>query len=179
MKRIQLALLMLILSLQAVPWPAQAQEAPPTGNAICVLAYEDANANAVRDASEIPLPGITITLAVEGEVVIRSTITTTDTRRYCFDGLPDGFYILTFADGPTHRKTTTNRAELTLSNNMRATAEFGAVSLSPFEDLPDAASTTASDSLPTASRIILAIAGALLVLVLMAGLGFLIAGFML
>lgn len=177
MKFVHAVLLCFLVAGIAFPLVAHAQETSLTGNAICVLTFEDANANRVRDASEVPLAGITITLKVEG-VIIRSAITTDENRRYCFDGLPDGDYILTFVDAPTHSKTTGNEAALPLSDNTRKTAEFGAVKVSPFEQVANQQVTDATDTLSTANRIILGVIGAVIVLVLMMGLGLLIAGFM-
>ncbi|NJO71078.1 MAG: hypothetical protein HC825_03955, partial [Oscillatoriales cyanobacterium RM1_1_9] len=65
-------------------------------SSVCVLAYEDANENGSRDTGELPLPGISVHLAVDTDVIIQSHITSQENDFFCFENLPPTLYTLTF-----------------------------------------------------------------------------------
>lgn len=157
-----------------------AQEGTPFGS-ICVLAYEDINENSVRDAGEVPLPGVPVYVAIETDLIIQSYITTQDNKPYCFEGLTPGVYNLYFADSPNHRATTQNSAALSLEAAQRFRVEFGAVAQPALLEsgTPEAVEIENSQGgqLDTVNRVLIAALGAFFVMIFMLGLGVVIASF--
>ncbi len=164
MPRWILPLLILLLPLLGV---AQAQ----TTNAICVVVFDDDNGNTIQDPGEIPLAGITVTVALENELIIRSHITTTEPRPHCFEGLADGNYILTFVESPNHRPMMQNTTALSLANGQPVQVKFAAIPQTPFEDQTVSSSTAQSTQLSLTSRLLLGGIGAIFSAMLMIGLG--------
>jgi SdrD B-like domain len=152
----------------AFPMVAATAQDSNTG-AICVLTFEDSNENGTRDEGEVPLAGIAVNIAVQNDVIIRNHITTSEDSPYCFNDLSNGTYTLSFADSPNHRATLQNSTEVTLEGDTIRT-EFGAVSLPPFAE-----SVQTDPPLETGSRLLVALLGALLVMLFMAALGGVIA----
>jgi len=151
---------------------AHAQE---TGSSICVLAFEDANENGVRDAGEVPLSGISAHLAIETDIIFQTYISDAENRPHCFEGLPNGVYNLYFADSVSHRATTQNSAAISLEGTQRVRVEFGAVSLSPFAE---SSTTDPTDKqLATTERLLIAALGSVVLMIFMFGFGVAIAGF--
>jgi uncharacterized repeat protein (TIGR01451 family) len=64
---------------------------PPSGE-VSGIVFDDADGDGVQDPGETPLPGMTVTLLVEKEVV--GTDVTDSTGAYRFAGLPTGTYTL-------------------------------------------------------------------------------------
>ena len=160
-----------------MPLRVMAQDSGSTNtSSVCVLAFEDNNENGVRDAGEIPLPGISVHLAVNTDVIVRTHITTADNRHYCFENLENNIYNLYFAESVNHRATTESSAAVQLENSQRFRVEFGAISQSPFRDAADAATEEdTSEELDTSTRLIFAAVGAILVMLFMFGLGIIVA----
>jgi hypothetical protein len=147
-----------------------------SGSAICVLAFEDANENGLRDTGENPLPGIAVNIAINTDVIVASHVTTDQNDHFCFEELTSGVYNLYFADSPNHRATTQNSAALALDNE-RIKVDFGAVSLSPFADETTTTAPAADidDELALSTRLLIAALGTVFVMIFMLGLGVMIA----
>jgi hypothetical protein len=147
-----------------------------SSSAICVLAFEDANENGLRDTGELPLPGVAVNIAINTDVIVASHVTTDQNDHFCFEGLASGVYNLYFVDSPNHRATTQNSAALALGAE-RIKVDFGAVPLSPFADEPTATTTAVdtTDELALSTRLLIAALGTVLVMIFMLGLGVMIA----
>ncbi|MFP4321057.1 MAG: SdrD B-like domain-containing protein [Anaerolineales bacterium] len=164
---ISMSLLVLFLGMWTVAW---AQEA---NGSICVLAYEDTNANGQRDTGEGPLPGIPVYITMGDGINIRSHITTTQDAPHCFVGLPAGSYGIRFADSPNHQPTTEQSANIELTGQ-RVSAQFGALSAEvwPEDDATTAAvDATSEEQLSTVNRLLLAGLGTIVIVLLLLGIG--------
>ena len=92
----------------ATPLPAPTSETPPTepppptpessptadissGGSICVNAFDDVNANGLRDANEGFMPGVTLAVASSSAVEIRAVSEGTEEPR-CLAGIEPGIY---------------------------------------------------------------------------------------
>jgi hypothetical protein len=142
---------------------------------LCVLAFEDLNENGVRDSGEAVFPGISVNVAVNTDVITATHITDPDSAPYCFENLPPNDYHLYFADSPNHRPTTENDAALTLEAGQRLRVEFGAVPQDPLRTPEEAAAENTSEQLSNTTRIMVALLGAVLVMVFMIGFGVVLA----
>jgi uncharacterized surface anchored protein len=177
-RRVNLSIALMILMAVLVPL-VHAQDAGTTGS-VCVLAYEDSNENGVRDSGEVPLPGISVNLAVETDIIVQNFITTQENRPFCFDELTPGDYTLYFDDSPNHHPTRQTKTDpFVVQANQRIRVEFGAVSESPLlqPGSPEAIeqANNAGGQLETTSRLLIAALGAVVVMVFMFGFGVVIA----
>ncbi len=91
---------------------------------ICVSAYEDANANGVRDAGEGLLPGIVFAVANETQELGRYT-TDGASEPYCFQGLGAGSYRVVQQDTAGWTPTTLAAWGVALSPGDLENMEFG------------------------------------------------------
>jgi hypothetical protein len=177
-RRVNLSIALLIL--MAVVMPALHAQDDVTA-AVCVLAYEDLNENSERDSGEVSLPGISVNLAVDTDVIVRTFITTQENRPHCFENLTPGTsYTLYFDDSANHRATTRNVSDpFSLDAGARVRVEFGAVSESALlaPDSPEAIEQASSGGgqLETTSRLLIAALGSVVVMIFMFGFGVVIA----
>ncbi len=143
--------------------------------AICVITFDDANANGVPDAGEGPLAGVNVNLSTGG-AIIATHITTGDAAPYCFEDLLRGEYTVIFTDAPTHRFTTPRQGTFALDFGQRLTIDpVGAVPV-PLarmrEDLlAQRAEDSTSEPLDSATRLLLATVGSVMVMLGMITLG--------
>lgn len=72
------------------------------GASICGQKFNDLNGNGIWDSNEPPLPGWVIEL--QGAGIITSTTTNVD-GFYCFEGLPDGQYMVSEVQQPDWQQT--------------------------------------------------------------------------
>ncbi len=148
---------------------------------ICVAAFADADANGLRGPDEAPLPGVNVNLATDG-LIIATHITTAEPEPFCFENLLPGIYTVTFTDNPTYRTTTANQGTFALEAGQRLTInDFGAFPV-PLESLRAevaaqvAAAQEQDEPFDTATRLLLATAGSMMVMIFMIGLGAIILG---
>jgi hypothetical protein len=150
----------------------QAQDDP--GGRICVLAFNDANGNTVRDPMEPLLADVVASLQDAQAIGIGSYVTTGQAEPYCFTELGPGTYTVIFEGGLVDA-TGQNSFSIVLNagQTLPAQAQFGAV---PVEVAPVAASPAAAPAADsnTLLRVALALGGAGVIMVLLAGVGFLI-----
>jgi LPXTG-site transpeptidase (sortase) family protein len=89
------------------------------------LVWHDVNKNTTKEASEDPIPGITITLYNSAGVVVAHT-TTNSQGEFTFNNLPAGEYIVRETDGSDYPlSTTANTRWVVLSNGTPAPVQFG------------------------------------------------------
>lgn len=147
--------------------------AQPLGNQICVVVFEDINANGLRDEDEALIEGIDVQLTTSG--VIIDTFITTDNDFSCFSGLPAGEYRVGVPPSPRHQMTTqADFAPTFIGVGTDVKAEFGAQRVNPFTAdalLPNLPSKSGKIELDREMRLLLATFGATLVLLLMMGIG--------
>ncbi len=153
--------------------PSAAIRAQEANGKVCVLAFNDANRNRVRDPGEALLPDISVNLMVNQNVIIANHVTDGN-EPYCFSNLPPQQYTVTFSS-PLYEATTSTGFAYSLAPGETAQPEFGAV---PRGTPTDTAVSTTGLRIPmtTPVRIGLAAAGALIVMLLFTGIGMIIYG---
>ena len=106
-----------------VPTPAPTLIASNSG--LCLQAFDDLNANSVRDANEALLPGVKFNILAEGGQT--TTYTTKGQQEpYCLNNLPDGRYTVT-AIAPTGETATTDAQwAVSLLSGTNVNIAFGA-----------------------------------------------------
>lgn len=109
-----------------IPAPATSQTSANYGQ-LCVVAYNDANHNAVDD-NEPSLPGVRITLSV-GVTPLDGYVTTGDESTHCFPQLPAGAYTVSVAAPPGYTATTATDTTVTLKAQSLVTLAFGLTSV--------------------------------------------------
>lgn len=103
---------------------AESQAAEATGNGtVCVMSYEDSNANGIRDGGEITLAGITF--AVSDSTQIVAQYTTDGNEPYCFTELVPGTYIVSWT-GDQYTATTDQTWATSVAAGATVSREFGA-----------------------------------------------------
>lgn len=149
--------------------------------AICVATFADLNANGQREPDETALAGINVNL-LTGGVIIATHVTAMDEDRYCFENLLPGSYRVVFTDSPTYRATTGSQASHALDAGETFTLDiFGAFPV-PLDGLrAEVAAQIAATKKPDepfapSTRLFLATAGAMMVMVFMIGLGAILLG---
>lgn len=162
-------------------WPVVSAHSQTSTGAICVTTFADVNANGQREAGETVLPGVNVNLATDG-VIIASHITAAAEDPYCFENLLPGIYTVTFTNSPTYRTTTANQGSYVLDAGQTMTLDdFGAFPI-PLDRLrvevaaQVAASKEAAEPFSTSTRLLLATAGSMMVMVFMIGVGAIMLG---
>ncbi len=155
--------------------PLHAQE---TGGRICVSAFNDANRNSLRDSIEPLLADVVVSLYNDQGVVIASYATDGVSEPFCFSGLEAGTYTVGFsgglveATGPEAFPVTLAAGQLVPAQVLYGASPVDAAALVPQAVIQEPASSSggAGDTV----RLVLAIGGAGMIMVLMAGLGLVI-----
>jgi len=177
-RRVNLSIALLILMALIAP-AVHAQDSGLTA-AVCVLAYEDINENGERDSGEVAMPGISVNLAVETDIIVRTHLTTLENRPYCFESLTPGTsYTLYFDESANHRGTSQNSIAFSIAANERVRVEFGAVSesalLTPGSPEAIEQAGNSGGQLETTNRLLIAALGSVVVMIFMFGFGIVIA----
>ncbi len=143
--------------------------------AICVIAFEDINQNALRDPGEPTLNDINLNLMVGSNIVVANHVTKGNAP-FCFEGLPAQQYTLS-AESPLYQPVDAAPRSFLLKAGERVTLEFGAVPLpTTFAALP--AETVITIPLTVPTRLGLSLAAALVVMALFSGIGLVVYGLM-
>ena len=95
-----------------------------TNSSISGVVFDDANANGIQDAGELPLAGVTLELQNNVGTVIATT-TTSASGAYSFPNLASGLYIVMERDPAGYMSTTLNSVAVQLSAGTTATVHFG------------------------------------------------------
>jgi hypothetical protein len=111
--------------------PEEPAEAAGPGT-ICVMGFDDANANGIRDAEEPMLAGITFVLEDGAEMVGRYT-TDGVSEPYCFTELAPGSYAISWV-GDNFRATTDQTWAINVEAGAILNREFGAQALDAAAD---------------------------------------------
>lgn len=135
---VRLWLLLAALLLAGAIWQAgtlfpQAQMSPssptptlaPGRGGMAGLAWHDTDGNGVRDATELPLPGLTVALTTDAGQPIRTAQTASD-GTYRITDLVPGFYIFTATPPPGYQMTTLANARIYIAADQMLTLDFGA-----------------------------------------------------
>lgn len=165
----------------AAPVEEPAVEEAPAGNAICVLAFNDADSSGQRDATEGLMADAAISLFRNGTNV-STYVTDGINEPYCFPNLEDDTYQVQIFPPADYVMTTTGSWAVAVSNNMSIAVEFGtkfdpnagSVAVADASMAETAVPTTASTAPDTdagGSNIGLIVLGAAVVLILLAGVG--------
>lgn len=145
----------------------------PFANEICVLVFEDINQDGIHDADEGLIDNIDVWL-LSDDIVIASKLTNAN-ESTCFVGLEEGAYRVKLPSTSRHRMTTRSDAAPTfVGTGNRYSVPFGAVLLDPFNEdalLPGANPNTGKLDLDHETRLLLAIMGSGIVILLMIGVG--------
>lgn len=103
--------------------------APPTDyGQLCVVAYNDANRNAIND-DEPSLAEVRVTLSV-GSTPLDGYVTTGGETTYCFPQMPQGNYTVSVAAPAGYTPTTASEASVQLQSGNLVTLAFGLTAVS-------------------------------------------------
>ncbi len=113
------------------PTPAEAAEVteepaaeePAGAGTVCIMGYQDANANGIRDPEEAKAADITFTLNRDGELLSRYT-TDGVSEPYCFADLAAGSYTVAWA-GDAFEATTEQSWNVEVEGSAIISHEFG------------------------------------------------------
>ncbi len=145
----------------------------PFANEICVTVFEDVNQDGVQDATENQVGNIDVWLMTE-EIIIATQLTNISTPT-CFVGLEEGAYRVKIPATARHQMTTRSDAAPTFVGiGNRYSVPFGLVTIEPFTSdaiIPGATLDMGQLSLDSATRLLLAIMGSGVVILLMIGVG--------
>lgn len=152
---------------------SRASTPAPLGNQICVVVFDDANVNGLRDETESLMEGIDIQLTTSG--VIIDTLVTSSNDYVCFSGLVAGEYRVVVPPSPRHQMTTqADFAPTFIGVGTDVKAEFGAQRVNPFSAdalLPNLAPSSGNVELDQETRLLLSAFGATVALLFMMGVG--------
>ncbi|MBN2470647.1 MAG: hypothetical protein JXN59_07995 [Anaerolineae bacterium] len=164
--------LALCLLLAAVPL-AGAQE---NQGRICVAAYNDANQNGTREPMEPLLGDVVVTLQNEQAISVGNYVTSGQAEPYCFEGLAPGVYLINFSGGMVTATGESDFAVTLAAGGIPAQVQFGAARTDALpvagSGMPETSAVAADEN--TVLRVAIALAGALVVVVGLAGVGLLI-----
>ncbi|PJF41899.1 MAG: hypothetical protein CUN55_11040, partial [Phototrophicales bacterium] len=145
----------------------------PSANEICISVFEDLNQNGVQDATEGLVGNVDVWL-LSDDVIIGTQLTQPD-EPTCFVGLEEGAYQIKIPPTRRHQMTTRSDAAPTFVGvGNRFSISFGLVLLEAFHEdalLPDAKPNIGKLTLDTETRLLLAIMGSGVVILLMLGVG--------
>jgi LysM repeat protein len=145
-------------------------EAAATGT-VCVLLWNDANGNGVRDAQEGYLPGGQLTVVdIATGAPVDSYTTDGVNEPHCFEDLPVGQYTISSAAPAGYNPTTNTSTPLEVTEGSTSALEFGAQPSAAVADQPATPPRDSNQALLTA----LLFAGGVVFLLLAAG----VAGFL-
>lgn len=133
----------------------------PDYGQLCVVAYNDANRNAVND-NEPTLPNVRVTLSA-GNTPLDGYITTDDDAAHCFPQMPSGGYTVSVAAPAGYTPTTASDAAVQLQAGNLVTLAFGLTAVA------DSARVEPPARSPSGTTLLLLGLGALTVV--MAGVG--------
>jgi hypothetical protein len=163
MKRLSALVALLIAVIGASP--ARAQADPVAPGAICILAYADANRNAIREEGEPLLSAVSANLKQNGVLLSNLIVDERTNIEYCFRNLPAGAYTVSF-NSPFADATTPTQFDFALKPGEQVQAWFGGVPQGKIGN-PDGLTIP----LQREVRLALAIGGAGVVMLFMFGLG--------
>lgn len=156
------------------PLMVQAQETPADGE-FCVRAFNDANGNGIRDLNEAPLQGgISANLMDANGIIIASALLdnapTVARGLICFQFLPAGQYTIEVSSGDYRATTGAVMTDVVQAGAVPYVMEFGAQSLDSITTTAEISADTDPES--AVMRVVLALAGAALAVVVMSFFGF-------
>ncbi len=98
---------------------------PGAGN-LCILLYEDQNGNAIREETEVSIPGGAISINDRLGKVSKTTPTVEGTDPTCFQNLPEGEYSISVAIPDGYNPTTSSSYVVKLGAGDETYLDFGA-----------------------------------------------------
>jgi hypothetical protein len=130
---------------------------PGAGN-LCVLLFNDANGDSIRQEEELAIPGGAISINNRAGSISETTDTEAGTEPKCFETLPEGEYTLSIAVPEGYNATTETSLILSLQAGDQAFVDFGAQ--------PNTETLAETPTLPTSEKRspLLGILGGLLLL---------------
>ncbi len=108
----------------AAPAPTSTPTAQPAEGSICVLAYEDANGNAMRDGEERSLPGVRFALQCDKDE-INVHVSQAAQEPFCFVNLAPATYVVEAIPPESFRGTNPTILSITLSADERIPVILG------------------------------------------------------
>ncbi|PJF42410.1 MAG: hypothetical protein CUN50_04170 [Candidatus Thermofonsia Clade 1 bacterium] len=110
-------------AIAAIPTIA-AEALPPDQTRLCVIAFDDANTNRLRDQGEPLLIGLQASLLKDGATV--QTLSTVALAPTCFSDLPEGTYTLVATPPETYGLTTPSQLQVQVQRGAPLMVSFGA-----------------------------------------------------
>lgn len=175
-KRVPTALIAVLMITLPVLMLGTARAQQPGAGSVCVIAYDDANRNGVRDPGESALLDVNISLMTPANVLIANHVTALR-EPYCFDNLPPQQYMVGI-DSPLYDPVDPAPVSFTLNPDERVTYEFGAIARPPAA-APDPSESILYIPLTLPVRIGMSALGALLTMAAFTGLGLVVYGLLL
>lgn len=165
-------LLALALIIAALPFFSAGAQANTATGTVCVLAYHDANQNGVRDAGEEALPEVSFNLMIASNVLVANYVALQG-EPYCFENLPAQQYTLSAAS-PLYVPID-GAVTFALQAGAHLTYQFGALYRAPQTvSLPEDALIVIPMTMSV--RLGMAISAALVVMLMLSGVGMVIYG---
>jgi LysM repeat protein len=112
------------------PTPRDSSENTPeaeqagSGVSICLMAYDDANQNGVRDAGEELRPAVAFTVS-DGQQVVSNYVSDGTSEPFCIQGLDPGNYRVTRSNLPNEILSTPGDRAVSLTEGSSLDLEFG------------------------------------------------------
>jgi hypothetical protein len=159
------AFLVLLVTVSAAL--AQSQQS----GAVCVIVFQDANQNSVRDPGEEAVTDVNVSLMVDSNVVVANYVAN-QREPFCFNDLVPRQYTLSLSS-PFYQALDPAPVTFVLGSGGRYTHEFGVVPVKATAPAPD---TILYVPLTVPVRLGMSTAGALGVMALFSGLGLILYG---
>lgn len=157
-----------------------AQSASTADGTFCVRAFEDPNGNGIYDPNEFTLKGgISVNLLEANGIVIASALleNSPDKQRergiVCFGGLSSGQYSIEVVSADFRATTASVMTDVIVAGGSPVMVDFGAHRLAD-NPTPQVSTTNQGVTEAQIMRIVLSLAGAVVVIVIMSVLGFFI-----
>jgi LysM repeat protein len=139
-----------------------AAEEPAEVGTVCIMSYEDANANGIREPEEGKVADITFTLNRDGELLSRYT-TDGVSEPYCFADLEAGTYTVAWT-GDAFEATTEQSWNVEVGSSAIVSHEFGVRAAGETGEQPAAEVEAMNDGLPPWAIALIGAVGAIIVL---------------
>jgi LysM repeat protein len=104
---------------------ATAVAAAPGQATLCLFAYEDVNADALRDSGEGPIAGATFTVINGDGATVDEYVSTDAADAYCLSDLQPGNYSIAVQPAPNTTATSDERWSVPLSAGAKVSIDFG------------------------------------------------------
>jgi hypothetical protein len=159
-------------------WAGHASAQPNANGVFCVRAFEDSNSNSIYDPNEFTLRGgISVNLLEVNGIVVASALLENSPQSQrergivCFEGLTSGQYSIEVVSADFQATTANVMTDFIMADGSPVVMDFGAhrIAVNPVADITQDGITEQQ-----VMRIVISLAGAVVIIVVMSILGFFI-----